>query len=318
MFQKGLVRAALLAACAASVALAQNSGTAISLTAHPGWVQIPGALIRPDCVHEIPNGARVVIDGDKVTGDVTLEGVSVGHFAACPEAPVITRPRGGRSVNLAGVPGTGNGWVEAVQMPVALGGGDNIDWISGTWTVPSNPSASGALNYFFNGIEPTSQNWILQPVLQWGNNGMFGGNYWVLSSWLVGSNGYAFHSPPVNVYPGHTINGYTWITGVSGSTTNWEVYGYDQTNGAYTWITAWTSGLQWNWAYAGVLESYGISSCSQFPASGYAAFYNTSVYHGYPSYYSVPASWYGATYSYGGPSCGFSAFPWGSYQYLFY
>ncbi|PWU06993.1 MAG: hypothetical protein C5B51_11030 [Terriglobia bacterium] len=318
MLRRNVFRVALVAVCAAAPALAQNDGAAISLTAHPGWVQIPGALIRPDCVHEIPNGAQVTIDGDKVTGDIKLGGVRVAHYEPCAEAPVITRPRNGQNPKLVGVPGTGNGWVEAVQAPIPLSSGDNIDWIGGTWTVPSNPSAWGALNYIFNGIEPTTQNWILQPVLQWGSNGMFGGNYWVLASWMVSSGGYAFHSPPVTVYPGHSISGYTWITGVSGGTTNWEVYAYDGTSGAYSWITAWSSGMQWNWAYAGVLESYGITSCSQFPASGYNVFSNTAVYHGYPSYTYYPAGWYGAIYGYGGPSCGFSAFPWGSYQYLFY
>ena len=27
--------------------------------AHPDWVQVPGKLMRADCVHEVPNGARI-------------------------------------------------------------------------------------------------------------------------------------------------------------------------------------------------------------------------------------------------------------------
>jgi hypothetical protein len=309
MSQQSMVRATLFVVCAASTALAQSSSAAAA--AHPGWVQIPGALIRPDCVHEIPNGARVAISGDQVTGDVTLNGVSVGHFDPCPEAPVITRQRATHDPTI-------NGWIEAVQWEVPLKSGDNIDEIVGTWTVPSNPKANGGLVYMFNGIEPTGENWILQPVLQYGSNGSFGGNYWVIASWMVGPNGYAFHSPPETVSPGNTLDGYTWITGTSGSTLDWEVYAYDQTSGAYSWITATTSGLQWNWAFAGVLEAYYISSCSELPASDETVFQNTAVYHGYPSYTYDTASWYGAIYSTGSPSCGYSAFPSGSNQYLFY
>src|SRR5580658_1091706 len=41
-----------------------------AITDHPGWVQIPGQLIRPNCVHEVPNGARIEFGRDgKVTGD---------------------------------------------------------------------------------------------------------------------------------------------------------------------------------------------------------------------------------------------------------
>ena len=35
---------------------AQSFDAAVSLKALPDWMQIPGALIRPDCVHQVPNG----------------------------------------------------------------------------------------------------------------------------------------------------------------------------------------------------------------------------------------------------------------------
>src|SRR6516225_7745358 len=85
--------AALLGFCSSTATLAQNNGNnpAQSLSNHPGWVQAPGMLIRPDCVHEIPKGARVEVKGDTVTGDITLGGATVAHYEPCPEAPVITR-----------------------------------------------------------------------------------------------------------------------------------------------------------------------------------------------------------------------------------
>jgi len=60
--------------------------------AHSDWVQVPGKLMRADCVHEIPNGAQVVI-GEKgePTGDVMMKGKLFAHYEACSEAPVSTR-----------------------------------------------------------------------------------------------------------------------------------------------------------------------------------------------------------------------------------
>jgi len=286
------------------------------LQAHPGWQQIPGELIRPECVHELPKGARVEIEGDKLTGDVTLGGRVIAHYDACSEAPIVTR-----KPSHAGTSGkkdpTVNGWVEAIDHNVSLSSGDNLDRVSGYWFVPSNPATNGALIYLFNGMEPATQNWILQPVLQYGNNGYFGGNYWVISSWLVGPNGYAFYSPAERVNPGDKLYGVTYMTGQSGSKLNWEVFAQDTTSGVYTWITANTTGLQWTWAYAAVLEAYNVTSCSEFPASDYTLFERTSVYHGYPNLQAVSPTWstYLGSWS---PSCGYDPYPDGTYDYLFF
>jgi len=281
------------------------------------WVQIPGELIRPDCVHEIPNGARVEVENDQVTGDVTLNGALIAHYDPCPEDAIITRPQG-RAQNLENLPGTGNGWVEASQWDVPLSTSDNIDFMAGIWTVPSYPLSNGALIYLFNGIEPSSQNWILQPVLQYGSNGAMGGNYWVIASWLVGPNNYAFHSPAVTVYPGNSILGYTEMTGTSGAALEWKVLAYDETTGASSWITHPTSGLHWNWAYAAVLEAYNVTSCSQFPANNKAVFTNSTVDHGFPSYQGVSPGWLPTFYSYGGPSCGWGVAAPGSTSILYF
>jgi hypothetical protein len=142
---------------------------------HPGWVQSPGQLIRPDCVHEIPKGAMVELTSDgQISGDVTLNGVLIAHYDLCSENAVITRPRG-RIENLTNPPGTGNGWVEASALNVALSPSDDIDFMAGNWAVPSYPYVNGALIYLFNGIEPASGNWILQPALQYGAGAAGGG-----------------------------------------------------------------------------------------------------------------------------------------------
>lgn len=284
--------------CLAPAVQAQPFDSTISLQAHPGWVQVPGALIRPDCVYEVPNGAQL-----EENGDVILDGVIVAHHVDCPEAPIRTRPLHGVAPQFVDAPGTGNGWVEAVEEEVSLSSGDSLDKITGTWTVPKNPTVNGGLIYLFNGLEPTTQDLIIQPVLQYGANGLFGGNYWVMASWQVGKS--AVHSPPVTVNVGDTISGLTQITSVSGTKFTWEIKIKDTTIGKYSKITQTTSGYTWNWAYSGVLEAYNITACGNFPKSAETSFQSTKVEHGFPSFKSVTPAWFGVVYSYGGPLCGF-------------
>jgi hypothetical protein len=312
MNEKSLRRAGLsiaalaIAFCLSPAAQAQSSAApTVSLKAHPGWVQVPGALIRPDCVHEIPKGAQV-----EENGDITLAGSIVAHYDPCPEAPISTRPVHGVAPLYTDAPGTGNGWIEAVLEEVSLSKGDNIDKIEGTWTVPSDPSTNGGLVYMFNALEPTSENLIIQPVLQYGATsagGDIGGNYWVIASWMVGSN--ALHSPGERVNPGDTIQGTVYITSVSGGKLNWEIAAKDTTSGAWSDQGVWTSGYTWNFAFSGVLEAYNITSCNDLPASHSDEFKGNTVDHGYPSFKSVTPGWFGETFSYGGPSCGFSPVP---------
>ena len=269
---------------------------------HPGWVQVPGALTSPDCLHQIPNGATVNVSDRPTSGDVTLNGTLIAHYDTCAEASISTR-------HLAQDPGTGNGWVEASQWEVSLKSGDNIDFLGGAWSVPSIPETNGALIFLFNGIEPTKQGWIMQPVLQYGESAAGGGNYWSLASWLVHSKTDYYVSSLVNVSPGDAIVGQTFQIGVSGNTQNYFVCANDRTNGQNSTLSVWTSGNQWNWAYAGVLEAYNVTSCSEYPSggSGFTTFVDTDVAHGYPGLESInPEEFYGVKYNYGGPQCNFS------------
>jgi hypothetical protein len=284
------------------IASAQAGKTYSQLKAeHPGWVQAPGALVRPDCVHQLPKGATVS-DGDQTGTDVTLSGQLIAHYDHCPEAPISTR-------HVVQDPGTGNGWVEASQWGLSLKSGDNIDLIDGYWYVPSVPETYGALIFLFNGTEPAGGGWIMQPVLQYGDNGAFGGDYWVLASWVVHNDQEYFVSSPVGVNPGDEIAGYTYQTSVSGDTLGYLIDASDQSTGQNTTLSLTATGYQWTAAYAGVLEAYNVTSCSEFPGDkgGIEMFFDTAVAHGYPKLdYIKPEKFYGAKYSYGGPSCNFN------------
>lgn len=95
------------------------------------------------------------------------------------------------------VPSLGTGWITYAFWNNATG--NPITSFKTAWRVPPNPMGSdGQLIYLFNGIQNSTM--IYQPVLQWGNNGAFGGNYWCVASWYAdGQNGQAFYSQHTQV-----------------------------------------------------------------------------------------------------------------------
>jgi hypothetical protein len=300
-------------------ATAQPQG--VSTDAHADWVHVPGELIRPDCIHEIPNGAQV-----EDNGDITLAGQVVAHYDRCPESPIKTHVSSGQQPRFAdSVPGTGDGWIDYVQADVSLKSGDNISNISSYWTVPQNPTENGGTVYLWNGIEPPQEGVVLQSVLQWGvagqtsEEGAFGGNYWVIAGWLAhGLTGNAYHSPGERVNAGDIIYGETSITSTTSSQLNWKVNIQDMTSGVWSYLNAWSTGDQWSVAFAGVLEGHNITSCTQLPLSIDERFYDNVVQHDYPTNKAVTPAWNGYTSDdYTGPACGFTELvvPEGNYIY---
>lgn len=309
-----LSSAALFLFAAGSMVSAQVTKSYEQVKAeHPGFIQIPGKLIRQDCVHEVPSGALIDIGSDgNPTGDVKMNGKLIAHYDSCPEQSIDTRhfgSQGGQSPNPSGY---GDGWVEASQWELSLGASDNIDELYGFWHVPQPPADAGALVFWFNGIEPSGENWIMQPVLQWGDNGSFGGNYYTFASWLVGpeGTGLAWYSSPNNVNPGDYLFGAQAQNGVSGNTLSYFVNSDDTTTNQNSILNFTSTGIHWVWAFAGVLEAYNVTSCSQYPPNDVSHFYQTAIAHGYPAYdFYKTQKFYGAEYDYfgsGGPQCNFS------------
>ena len=279
----------------ASVSLsAQVEQTYEQLTAdHPGWVQVPGQLIRPDCVHEVPKGARVEIsEGGQITGDVTLKGRVIAHYDPCPEAAIPTREVAMADNTPSSPPIFWYGKVEGAQESLTLGASDNIDWESAEFWVPSTPKSNGALIYIHNGIATATQDWVLEPVLQYGTSPAGGGNYWAIVSWMIGPTG-AWHSPGETVHTGNLLHAYTQQTGSKNGIQYWTSEVFDLSTNAFTYLNAWSSGLHWTLAYEGVLEAYYATSCSQLPRDGLVHFFYNQVYHGYPYYWNVPLAFAG-------------------------
>lgn len=77
--------------------------------------------------------------------------------------------------------GTISGWIG-----YAYFGSGGFSKFNGYWVVPTAPQTQTTqVIYLFPGLDwhygPYGS--IIQPVLLWGNNGFYGGNYWSLSSW---------------------------------------------------------------------------------------------------------------------------------------
>jgi len=298
----------LALSCLSSYASAQAQNVSEAVAEHPNWAQLPGELIRPDCVHEIPKGSRVEIGkAGNLTGDVTLNGALIAHYDSCPEQGIVTRQSAATPTAAKPEVATGNGLVEDDRYNAPLSASDNIDYLAGNWTVPAYPSEAGEqLIYLSNGIEPASHKWILEATLQYGYNGVWGGSYYSISAWLA-STSVAYYSAPEFVLPGDSLTGYTNMTGEAGSTTYWDVVIADNSSGAYSGSSYWVSGQHWTWAYAGILQAYNLSACAEFPANGREVFSDSVVAHGFPYYAEINyPNWKGAIAGYGGPSCRFA------------
>lgn len=292
-----------------SVAQAQTSYSE-AVKQHPDWAQMPGELIRRDCVHEIPKGATLEFAKDgSLSGNVTLHGELIAHYDACPEkAIVIGAQNGNHDVAEAAEKeeAVGNGWVEDDQWNAPLASNDSIDYLAGNWTVPAYPkNVDTQVLYLANGIGNSTGKLLLENALEYGYNGAFGGQYYTISTFLITTTN-VYYSVPEYVNPGDSLSAAIQMTGVSGNYLNWESLIVDNTSGAWTENSYWTTGAHWTMAYAGILKAFNLYTCAEFPASGRETFSNTVVTHGFPYYYELYPNWKGNMPGYGGPSCHFA------------
>jgi hypothetical protein len=307
-------------------AAAAASGDTPVAEDYSDWVKVPGGLYHPDCVHEVPNGARV-----EVNGDVTVAGSVVAHFDACTYTPILTgrRPQGQDS-SADGTPCSfyGCGWIEDARMSPSLPAGENISKVESYWTVPPLPSESGANVFLWNGIGTQSFSWIMQPVLAYGTDtvtapnsdvstsgevyGGGGGNYWTIASWLV-SGPTIYHSQVYRVSPGDKIWGISFQTGqttkvvfegtrvVNQITTDYAVAIVDENTEDVSLLGFSMPNVQWNAGYAGVLETGGLNSCAQLPPGPGTYFYGVQIYTGYPTLTYLTPNWYSIFDNFPGP-----------------
>jgi hypothetical protein len=246
-------------------------------------VLTPGGLRPRSLVHRLEPGQHVSTKGGRVRIIETATGRVVKDLgeSAKPGDSEGDHPH----VAPAIVPSLPDiGWIENSQW--RNGGTDPIVYFSTTWVVPPAPSSSdNQIIFLFNGMQPDSAAHILQPVLQWGSNGAFGGNYWCITNWYADGQGgaavYGTSQPQVN--PGDVLQGVMTCTGQSGTEFNYtsSFVGYPAADVTQTDVDELT------WAYE-TLECYGSNSnlpltqCSDYPNTPLTAMYDIEIKTGTP------------------------------------
>ena len=118
---------------------------------------------------------------------------------------------------------------------------------------------------------------ILQPVLGWNDPIATLGAVWSIASWNCCLSGTTQHSEFVPVNVGDTIAGSIQSTCGAGtlSCPAWNITTTDETTGGSIVLSNTPSeGQTFNWAFAGVLEVYDVSQCSDYPPNSGTIFSN--------------------------------------------
>lgn len=263
---------AALAACGEPVSLSEEvpatPGEPTSVLPE-GYVATPAGLYHQSCVYEVPAGATVERGEVIRMADGTSYQVPPCKYAA-QSSLLPGNNRVGSSTTSSVRPPTVNGWVEYTEAWASIA----YKRIVADWNVPPNPTgsygASGKVYYTFPGLQ--SDSFIIQPVLQYGNNGSYGGAYWTITSWRCDTGPNCFHSTPVTVSSGTSIHGDVTASGCSGGNCTWTITTTNTNTGQSTIYTTVDTEDYWR-ANSGVVEAYGITSCQDYPVS---ADYNQS------------------------------------------
>lgn len=190
---------------------------------------------------------------------IEVESVRAGGAAAAA-APVT-------------VPSLGTGWITYAYWNNATG--KAITSFTTTWRVPPNPRLDdGELIYLFNGIQNSTM--IYQPVLQWGSNGAFGGNYWCVASWYAdGQGGQAFYSQNTRVDVDQLLTGLMTQTGSANGQFSYNCIFQGIANSALPIQNV--QELTW---CAETLEAYGLKQADDYPAAGKCAMTSIQIVTG--------------------------------------
>jgi hypothetical protein len=245
----------------------------------PGWMKTPEGFQNTSCVHRLPAGARVE-DGGAESYFVLKSGARQA-LPQCAYARIV-QPQSSTSMtkNLAsGSSGAATNWYYDTWWNAP-------SWLSqlkADYEVPAPPTQSGATIYMFSSFMSSDLSTIIQPVLQYGSNGEFGGNYWTIAPWYVyDDNTASVVGAPETVSQGDTIYGQMTATGCnSAGHCTWTITIEDNSNTSIPSSTAVVeSAIDYTSAQAGVLEIYHAVGCIELPHSDHAVFRDVYTYSG--------------------------------------
>ncbi|POZ61962.1 hypothetical protein [Chromobacterium alticapitis] len=274
--------AALLAACHALAQAAPpeppHSLTRAAASPRPAGVPAdylitPFGYFHPACVQEIRPRESVQADGSiRGANGAVRAGASCQHVRYTLRGEAIG-PRDKRPAPQTALTATQsaiNGWVLDTELTTSSAYGG----INASWTVPANPAAyAGQVVYFFPGLQDYNDvQSILQPVLGWN---AFNDNRWTIASWNCCQNGAVNYSSPQAVASGDQIVGTVQNNCAAGAATcsSWNINTQDLTRNVSSALNRTSNyGQTFNWAFGGVLEVYGVSSCGHYPSDGGMSF----------------------------------------------
>ena len=147
-----------------------------------------------------------------------------------------------------------------------------VAYFTTQWGVPAPPSRfDGQTIFQFNGMEPATEDAILQPVLQYGYSAAGGGEYWSVGSWYVVGN-QAYFSALTKVNPGQSLEGAITVSAGSKNTYSY-VCQFTEFPGTYFPVNQ-IPELRW---CAETLEVYGVDACTDFPNTPYSEMVGITV-----------------------------------------
>lgn len=244
------------------------------------YVITPFGYFHPSCVRTVGRSDIVLADGRVQHADGTRSPAHTCGYArygksgnriepGMSTAPGVTPP-----ASSANLPPRVDGWLEAswYHDKATFGG------VSSHWFVPSAPASDvGQVLYYFPGLEDYENIVsILQPVLGW--NG-FNDHAWTITSWNCCRGGNVDHSVPEPVATGDSIVGKIAGDCPAGQVcSTWDIATIDKTNGRSSTLRKTSSyGQRFDWAFAGVVEVYGVGACDQYSSNGFVDFTQISL-----------------------------------------
>ncbi len=258
------------------------TGQASDLVATPdGWY-------HRSCVHTIPNGATIALDGRRVT----LRDGSSYQIPSCGQpGRVSIAEKGATGPNL-------NSWLEYAYYDPGTSWGT----LNAGTHVPTAPTAafdSSQVYYTFPGIQSAS--YIVQPVLTYGYAPDYGGNSWTAASWRCNSGSDCNHGTAISVASGDSVVGTVSASACSNGQCTWTITTLDVTSGVRSYYSAVDTSAYVD-AVGGSVETYNLTTCHQLPADGmlYSAI---GLYD--QSNNQVTPSWTPVVQGDLSPSCGF-------------
>jgi hypothetical protein len=255
-------------------------GTSAPANVPREYVVTPNGYFHPSCVQRLGNDETLRRDVGIVSANGSLRAVprcAYPHYAAdgTPLDPDEAPAPPAMHVQPLAAPVV-NGWVAAAEYVLPRTAPARL--ISARMSVPSAPTVpAGQTIYFFPGLEDIEHVvTIVQPVLAW--NG-FNDHAWSIASWNCCLNGQTWHSPPVAVAAGTTILG--TVRGVRRCSTSacqdWSIVTTDMSNGHSTKLATAGYDQAFDWVFGAVLEAYGVTACTHYPATGSEDFTDISV-----------------------------------------